>query len=130
MPSRLKIKETANIHKAHTAEGFKTLNDYMLLETLGEGSYGKVRLADKNGQKYAVKILNKSKLKKKREFYVDENGANRVKDALENVRKEIAIMKKMRHNNIIRLFEVLDNPDSNKIYMGKAKNKASDGVCS
>jgi len=27
-------------------------------------------------------------------------------------------MKKMHHPNIIRLYEVIDNPDSDKIYMG------------
>lgn len=27
-------------------------------------------------------------------------------------------MKKMHHPNIIRLYEVIDNPESDKIYMG------------
>jgi hypothetical protein len=41
-----------------------------------------------------------------------------VKDALSDVRKEIAIMKKIRHNNLIQLFEVIDNPTSDKLFMG------------
>ena len=43
--------------------------------------------------------------------------AGHFKTALDDVKKEIAIMKKMRHPNIIRLYEVIDNPNSDKIYM-------------
>jgi len=46
----------------------------MLLTKLGEGSFGKVKLAEKNGKQYAIKMIKKSRLKKKREYYVDENG--------------------------------------------------------
>ena len=45
------------------------------------------------------------------------NLAGHFKTALDDVKKEIAIMKKMRHPNIIRLYEVIDNPNSDKIYM-------------
>jgi [calcium/calmodulin-dependent protein kinase] kinase len=46
----------------------------------------------------------------------------KFKDALDNVKKEIAIMKKLRHINVIKLFEVIENPSKDKIYMGKNKN--------
>jgi len=54
------------------------INNYVFMETLGKGSYGKVKLAlhsseDKN-KKYAVKILKKSFLKRKREYYRDSGG--------------------------------------------------------
>lgn len=42
----------------------------------------------------------------------------KIKNAFENVAREIAIMKKLRHSNIIRLYEIIDSPNSNKIYMG------------
>ena len=32
-------------------------------------------------------------------------------------------MKKLRHKNVIRLYEVIDNPDHDKFYMGKNKRK-------
>ena len=58
-----------------------------------------------------MKIFIKSKLKKKREFFKDENGgyfaiysillALKTKDALQDVKREIALMKKMKHPNII-----------------------------
>lgn len=40
------------------------------------------------------------------------------KDALQNVLKEIAIMKKLDHPNVIQLQEVIDDVDRDKLYMG------------
>lgn len=40
-----------------------------------------------------------------------------VKDALQDVRREIAVMKKIRHPNLIQLIEVIDNPNSDKLFM-------------
>ena len=42
----------------------------------------------------------------------------RMKNALEDVRREIAIMKKIRHPNLVGLHEVIDNPDEDKIIIG------------
>ncbi|CAD8055783.1 unnamed protein product [Paramecium sonneborni] len=117
VPQRLKIKETVNLRKSQTIEGEKKLNDYILKQVLGQGTFGKVRLAEKNLQNYAIKILNKSRLKKQREYYTDSNGVVKIKNAFQNVAKEIAIMKKLRHPNIIRLYEIIDSPNSNKMYM-------------
>ncbi|CAD8131731.1 unnamed protein product [Paramecium octaurelia] len=117
VPQRQKIKETVNLRKSHTIEGEKKLNDYTLKQVLGQGTFGKVRLAEKNLQNYAIKILNKSRLKKQREYYTDLNGVVKIKNAFQNVAKEIAIMKKLRHPNIIRLYEIIDSPNSNKMYM-------------
>lgn len=38
----------------------------------------------------------------------------------QKVRKEIAIMKKLRHPHVVRLFEVIDDRLKDKIYMGKS----------
>ena len=40
-------------------------------------------------------------------------------DALQTVRKEIAIMKKLDHPNIIKLHEVIDYEKGDKLYMSK-----------
>jgi SNF1-activating kinase 1 len=37
----------------------------------------------------------------------------------QKVRKEIAIMKKLRHPHVVRLFEVIDDRLKDKIYMGE-----------
>lgn len=41
----------------------------------------------------------------------------KYKDALQNVLNEIAIMKKLDHPNVVRLHEVLDDEEKDKIYM-------------
>ncbi|TDH69695.1 hypothetical protein CCR75_001292 [Bremia lactucae] len=67
------------------------LGHYRLGKTLGIGSFGKVKLAehDITGHKVAIKILNRHKI--------------RSLDMSEKVRREIALLRKMRHPHIIRL---------------------------
>jgi [calcium/calmodulin-dependent protein kinase] kinase len=36
---------------------------------------------------------------------------------MNSIRKEIAIMKKCRHPHLVRLFEIIDDPNAEKIYM-------------
>jgi serine/threonine protein kinase len=68
--------------------------------------------------KYAIKIFNKSLLKKMRTMERD-SGTKRMKirTAFEQVEKEIALMKKMHHPNIVSLFEVIDSPESDILYL-------------
>ena len=40
------------------------------------------------------------------------------KDQLQNVLMEIAIMKKLQHPNLVRLHEVIDDDENDKLYMG------------
>lgn len=98
------------------------LNHYLILETIGEGSYAKVKLASRRligiEQKYALKIFSKGVLKKKIDFIHDKNGSIRLKNAFEDVKTEIAIMKKVNHPNLIRLNEVIDDQHSEQLIMG------------
>jgi len=66
----------------------------------------------------AVKIVQKSILKKIRSYNRDSK-TNRMKysTALDKVHYEIALMKKIRHPNLVCLHEVLDSIDSDRIYM-------------
>ncbi|XP_030638021.1 serine/threonine-protein kinase Chk1 [Chanos chanos] len=66
------------------------VQDWDLVQTLGEGAYGEVRLLvnRKTEEAVAVKV-------------VDMSG---VKDGAENVKKEVCIHKMLNHANIVRFF--------------------------
>ncbi|CAK56282.1 unnamed protein product (macronuclear) [Paramecium tetraurelia] len=67
-------------------------------KTLGEGTFGKVKLATHilTGEKVAIKILEKSKI-------VDASDVERVT-------REIQILKQVRHPNLVQLYEIIETP--------------------
>ncbi|XP_008439014.2 CBL-interacting protein kinase 1 isoform X5 [Cucumis melo] len=79
------------------------LGKYELGKTLGEGNFGKVKLAAdvRTGCRYAVKILDKTKI-------LHLNFSDQIK-------REISTLKLLRHPNVVRLYEVLAS--KTKIYM-------------
>ena len=81
------------------------VNNYILLDILGEGSYAEVRLCKErtSDNLYAMKIISKDMLSKRK-------SANNSETFFDDIRREIAIMKKLLHPNVLRLFEVLDDP--------------------
>ncbi len=46
----------------------------------------------------------------------------RLKDPMLSIQREIAIMKKLNHKNIIKLYEVIDSEESQKLYLGELLN--------
>lgn len=76
---------------------------YIVTSTLGQGTFGKVKLAQHQdtGVEYAIKILDKSDIK--------------ANELTVNVRREIAIMKALNHRNIVNLREVLSS--KTKLYI-------------
>lgn len=89
------------------------VNNYILLDVLGTGSYGEVRMCRDRTESegvFAMKIISKDFLKKKKNGHTSET-------YFEDIRREIAIMKLLLHPNILRLYEVLDDPKVNKIYL-------------
>lgn len=65
--------------------------------SLGSGTFGKVRIGTHTitGEKVAIKILEKDRIKDKGD--------------VERVTREINILKKVRHPNVIQLYEVRDS---------------------
>src|SRR5690242_20452488 len=71
---------------------------YKIGETLGHGSFGKVKKAKHmlTGVEVAIKIINRSKLKSP--------------EMSDKVRREVQILKMLKHPHIIRLYEVIETP--------------------
>eukprot|EP00998_Keelungia_sp_KM082_P009629 NODE_580_length_1787_cov_82.716265_g571_i0.p1 GENE.NODE_580_length_1787_cov_82.716265_g571_i0~~NODE_580_length_1787_cov_82.716265_g571_i0.p1 ORF type:complete len:549 (+),score=71.91 NODE_580_length_1787_cov_82.716265_g571_i0:82-1728(+) len=85
----------------------KRIGKYQLKETIGQGAYGKVKLAvDTKGavhREYAVKIINRSQMQ-------DEGLSS-------NLRKEIDTMRKLQHKHVVQLIEVLRDKSSTYLVM-------------
>ncbi|CAM9665891.1 unnamed protein product [Ectocarpus sp. 4 AP-2014] len=81
----------------------KTVGKYQVGRTIGEGTFGKVKLAinTENGEKMAIKVLDKSIIQRQ------NMGAQ--------VKREISIMKLVRHPYVVQLKEVLAS--SSKIFL-------------
>lgn len=81
----------------------RRVGKYLILSSLGEGTFGKVKLAvhEDTGEQFALKIMDKT-------------------DIIEAsftiyVRREIAIMKALTHRNIVKLHHVLTS--DHKLYL-------------
>ncbi|CAE1171530.1 CAMKK2 [Acanthosepion pharaonis] len=107
------------------SDGFIQLNQYKLKDEIGKGSYGIVKLAynEEDDTHYAMKILSKKRLMKKAGFFKripprrEGKPTSRLPNPLEQVYREIAILKKLDHPNVVRLVEVLDDPDEDHLYV-------------
>jgi hypothetical protein len=65
----------------------------------------------------AVKIIQKSILKQIKSIQRGPNNRLMVHTAYDNIEREIATMKRLRHPNVVRLFEVIDSVESDRLYM-------------
>jgi hypothetical protein len=101
------------------------LNQYKLMDSIGQGSYGIVKLAynEEDDTHYAMKILSKKKLLKKAGMFgrlppKKEGRTNSsMTHPLQRVYREIAIFKKLDHPNVVKLVEVLDDPVEDHLYL-------------
>jgi len=76
----------------------RIIGNYFIEKSIGEGTFGKVKLGTHTltGQKVAIKILEKERI-------------TDVSD-VERVAREIHILKMIRHPNIIQLYEIIETP--------------------
>ena len=83
----------------------KYIGQFILGERLGQGTFGVVVLGTHQitGEKVAVKILDKEKILQETDKF--------------RLEREIKILKNMRHNNIVHLYDVKETPTSLYIIM-------------
>ena len=81
------------------------IGGYLIKNNLGEGTFGKVKLGIyiKTGEKVAIKIINKKKL-------IEKNDQIHLK-------REIDLLQKLNHTNIISVYEIFENNDNYYIIM-------------
>lgn len=93
-----------------TVTGNKVINQYEILEELGRGEHGKVKLGQHvvTKQRVAIKIVQR---------YSKRRRLGRLGNAEDKVKKEVAILKKARHPNVVSLLEVIDDPNRQKVYI-------------
>ena len=86
------------------------IGNYEIIKTMGEGTFGKVKLAIHipTNEKVAIKILEKSK--------IEDN------DDLICINREISFLKNLNHINIISLYEIIENSEYYYIIMEYAEN--------
>ncbi|OLY78185.1 Fatty acyl-CoA synthetase and RNA processing-associated kinase 1 [Smittium mucronatum] len=86
-----KIKRPSPISKN------KFFGDYLLLQTIGEGEFAKVKLGlhRNTGQEVAIKLVKKE--------WID----SKIKKA--KIIREISSLKKINHENIVRLYDIIES---------------------
>lgn len=92
------------------------IGKYQIIKTLGEGAFGKVKLAYhiSTGQKVALKIINKKVLAKS--------------DMQGRIEREISYLRLLRHPHIIKLYDVIKSKDEIIMVIEYAGNELFDYI--
>jgi len=107
------------------------LNQYVILDRLGRGSQGEVLQAmdTEANELRAIKVIQRVPRG------VRVGRARRQQ--LEDLAREIAIMRRLRHRNVVALHEVIDDPKEDRLYLvmqyvesGPIANLSPDGAVS
>ncbi|KIW31423.1 uncharacterized protein PV07_03073 [Cladophialophora immunda] len=104
-------KETHTVEIDHDHfSGNKFVNNYEIIEEIGRGEHGKVKLGRdiEKGTIVAVKIVPR---------YSGKRRLGRLGTPEDRTKREVAILKKARHPNVVSLLEVIDDPNKNKVYL-------------
>jgi serine/threonine protein kinase len=130
-----KVVKTDNVRLVRRSDGLYAVNQYLIMETLGRGSFGKVKkVFDTIERQFfvdidlkllliffkAMKVINKPFLKKKKVFI-----RGKICNEFDKVEREIQIMSSLRHPNVVQLHEVIDNDEHSYLYMSIVWNFSS-----
>jgi hypothetical protein len=92
------------------------VNQYTFISQLGEGASGEVKLAmNESDQKlYAVKIMSRKNQNNK--VALSRSGNHRL-SIVNGIPQEVAMLKKLTHPNMVNLYEVIDDPRIDRLYL-------------
>ncbi|CAE6456600.1 unnamed protein product [Rhizoctonia solani] len=124
------VVETRELRKIRDDAGRKYINQYEVGKEIGRGMHGKVRVGRnaQTGEIVAIKVVERNPRKGRnisqalrRAQVMRDAGAGgdgpHVSSTEAKIRREIAIMKKCHHENVVRLLEVIDDESNKKIFL-------------
>eukprot|EP01083_Nonionella_stella_P193201 713806_1 len=115
--------ETTTLKSGKDWKRNKTINQFVLEKQIGSGTFAKVFLAfDKDSRTHvALKIISKQRMKRKtifRRVELPDGGARMERvTALDKVRVEIRTHGRLECARVVRLYEVIDDPEQDQIIM-------------
>jgi serine/threonine protein kinase len=104
-------------------DGSIELNQYVLFEKIGQGAQGEVFLASDTETKElrAIKAVRRPRGAKGPASPSTSTAVGAVAAARQRQRdqleREVLAMKKLRHRNVVRLYEVIDDPELDRMYL-------------
>jgi serine/threonine protein kinase len=132
-----------------TAEGTMAICGFEIIAELGRGNFGKVQLVvDSSNEPYALKTLHRGCELRQHVAHMKhrdpEDSTNTQHppslisgiNEMTAVEHEIAIMKRCKHKNIVRLHAVIEDPEENQTHLvmqyienGPVTKLSDDGRC-
>jgi [calcium/calmodulin-dependent protein kinase] kinase len=111
MEDKALIGGVGSFRAAGCVGGALQINQYILLKQIGAGGFSVVFLGKniETSESCAVKVFNKRLLAKK--------SFARSNPALNDLKNEIETLSTIKHPNIIDVYEVIEGPSSNKVYL-------------
>lgn len=84
----------------------KYIGRYLMGDLIGEGSYSKVKetIDSETLERRAIKIMERKRLRK-------------IPNGEDNVRREMKLMRRLNHKNVIKLVDLIYNDEKQKIYI-------------
>ncbi|KAJ1884359.1 hypothetical protein LPJ66_010650, partial [Kickxella alabastrina] len=137
------VKYTVAAMVGENADGVMVVGTYTILKKLGRGAYGTVYLvkhAD-TGKQYAMKEYFKASLRKRRQSDIMKSArgggpmrpgrgglfaarqtmqkqqSEEASDPFSLIKTELAISKKLKHQNLVQLYEVLNDSEQDVLYL-------------
>ncbi|KAG8919414.1 hypothetical protein FRC00_011356, partial [Tulasnella sp. 408] len=120
------------ILSTHDRSGRKMVNQYIVMEVIGKGMHGTVRkgIDSRTGEMVAIKIVERVPKHKRLGMYAKQHHGGRpharvgpgavsqqLRTTEDKIKREIAIMKKCQHCNVVQLKEVIDDPHNKRIFL-------------